>query len=516
MTQPAPKGGRAPAGQARRIDALLVDLDGVVTRTAVVHARAWKRLFDAFLARQEGDQPPFDEVGEYRAHVDGKPRYDGVRDFLAARGITLPEGDPGDAPGWDTVCALGNMKDGYFHEALQADGVELFEATVARLREAKANGVRLAAVSASRNAAAVLAKGGLADLFDCRVDGVVLARLGLPGKPAPDMFLHAAEELGVAPARAGVIEDAVAGVQAGHAGGFALVIGIGDNTRAPALSAAGADIVVPDLGGLDLDAAAPSALAHFDAVVARIAGHPALFLDYDGTLTPIVARPELAVLDEATRAALARLAALCPVAVISGRARADVENLVGLDSLVYAGSHGFDIRAPGGAAIGQAVDRRYLDALAAAADGLRAKLHAIDGVIVEDKTYAVAVHYRLVAEPEVDAVERAVAEAAAAHPELRRTGGKKIFELRPALDWDKGKAVLALIEALGLGGDVVPIYIGDDETDYDAFEALKGRGIGVLVSDGPPPRPVDYCLRDADEVRKFLDRLADLLSGDAR
>jgi len=517
----APRPAPRPARRERRIEALLVDLDGVVTRTAKVHAQAWKRLFDAFLDRRGGRWQPFDEVADYRVHVDGKPRYDGVRDFLAARGITLAEGRPADAPGWDTVCALGNMKDGYFQEALAAGGVEVFEATVARLRAAKADGLRLALVSSSRNAGAVLAACGLDDLFEVRVDGIDIDRDGLPGKPKPDMFLRAAARLGVAPARAGVVEDAIAGIAAARAGNFALAIGIDRGGQAEALRAAGADLVVADLALVDFDAAAsarpPSALDSFDAIAARLAGkRAAVFLDYDGTLTPIVARPELALLADAARAAVDRLARLCPVAVISGRARADVRRLVGLESVIYAGSHGFDIEAPGGRALGHVVGSEHVAAIAAAADELRARLAAIEGVIVEDKTYALAIHYRLVAKSDVAAVESAVDRAAAAHPELRKTLGKKVFELRPALAWDKGKAVLWLLEALNLGQDVVPVYLGDDVTDYDAFDALKGRGIGILVSDGPPPRPVDYVLRDPHEVRVFLDRLAELLAAARR
>ena len=235
-------------------DALIFDLDGVVTRTATVHARAWKQVFDEFLARRRrGDDDsfrPFDIETDYPEHVDGKPRYDGVRDFLASRGIEIPEGDPSDGPDVETVCGLGNRKNVLYNELLSQGGVEIFEDTVSQIRAWKEMGFRTAIVSSSKNCATVLDAAGLTDLFEVRVDGVVSARLGLKGKPDPDIFLKAAELLGVGPARAVVFEDAVSGVQAGRAGGFGWVVGV-DRVGAPeALLENGADSVVRDLRDL--------------------------------------------------------------------------------------------------------------------------------------------------------------------------------------------------------------------------------------------------------------------------
>lgn len=232
-------------------DAVIFDLDGVVTRTASVHARAWKLVFDEFLARApRGDDEsfrPFDIETDYPEHVDGKPRYDGVRDFLASRGIEIPEGDPSDGPDVETVCGLGNRKNELYNELLSQGGVEVFEDTVTQIRAWRAMGLKTAIVSSSKNCATVLDAAGLTDLFEVRVDGVISARLGLKGKPDPDIFLKAAELLGVEPARAVVFEDAVSGVQAGRAGGFGWVVGV-DRIGAPqALLENGADIAVSDL-----------------------------------------------------------------------------------------------------------------------------------------------------------------------------------------------------------------------------------------------------------------------------
>jgi alpha,alpha-trehalase len=235
-------------------DAVIFDLDGVVTRTANVHARSWKQVFDEFLARWSWGNGescrPFDIEADYAEHVDGKPRYNGVRDFLSSRGIELPEGDPSDGPDVETVCGLGNRKNKIYNEQLEEGGVEIFEDTVAQIRAWREMGLKTAIVSSSKNCAAVLQTAGLSDLFDVRVDGVESARLGLEGKPAPDIFLKAAELLGVEPERAVVFEDAVSGVQAGRAGGFGWVIGVDRVGAREALLENGADTVVSDLRDL--------------------------------------------------------------------------------------------------------------------------------------------------------------------------------------------------------------------------------------------------------------------------
>jgi beta-phosphoglucomutase family hydrolase len=241
----------------RGLEAFLFDLDGVVTRTASVHATAWKRLFDDYLgrrARAEGAAfVPFDPVIDYQEYVDGRPREAGVQSFLAARGISLPAGTHDDGPKVETLNGLGNRKDQFFIENLAQHGVEVYERNVSFVRDARARGVRTAIVSSSKNCAAVLDAAGLTQLFDVRVDGIDLRRLGLAGKPAPDMFLEAARQLKTPPSRAVVFEDAVVGVEAGRAGRFRHVVGIGRGDHADDLRAHGADIVVADLGELFLE-----------------------------------------------------------------------------------------------------------------------------------------------------------------------------------------------------------------------------------------------------------------------
>ena len=246
---------RTPTASLWDFDAVIFDMDGVVTATAVVHAAAWKKLFDAYLrhrAEETGEEfVPFDEHADYERYVDGKTRYDGVRSFLESRGIALPDGSPDDPAGTDSVCAMGNDKDTYFMAHVREHGVQVYESTVRIIRELRARGVRIGLVSASRNAVDVLSCAGLLDLFDERVDGILAAELDLRGKPDPATFLEAARRLGVEPARAAVVEDALAGVAAGRAGDFGLVVGVARTGQTEALRNAGADVVVGDLAELE-------------------------------------------------------------------------------------------------------------------------------------------------------------------------------------------------------------------------------------------------------------------------
>jgi beta-phosphoglucomutase family hydrolase len=246
-----------PAVDWRQYDGVLFDLDGVLTATARLHAACWKRMFDEFLAaraaRESGTFRPFDIATDYPQFVDGKPRYDGVRSFLESRAIALAEGEADDPPGRETVTGLGNRKNDLIRELLATEGVDVYGGSVALVRYLRAAGVKTAVVTSSRNAEAVLGAAGIADLFDLRIDGNVATARGLPGKPAPDTFLAGAEALGVEPRRAVVVEDAIAGVAAGRAGHFGLVIGVDREGRPEALRAAGADIVVADLAELMAD-----------------------------------------------------------------------------------------------------------------------------------------------------------------------------------------------------------------------------------------------------------------------
>jgi len=240
-----------------KFDAVIFDLDGVITRTALVHAAAWKKMFDDYLkSREERFAEPFREfthAGDYLPYVDGKPRYKGVASFLESRGIEIPEGAPEDDPAEETICGLGNRKNMMFNQVLEESGVEVYETSVSLIRALKAAGVRIGVASSSMNCRPVLEKAGLEYLFETRVDGVVSAEIGLKGKPEPDIFTTACDRLGVEYHRSVVVEDAVSGVQAGKKGNFGLVLGVAREDNIRELLVGGGDIVVEDLGEISLE-----------------------------------------------------------------------------------------------------------------------------------------------------------------------------------------------------------------------------------------------------------------------
>ncbi|MBB6610122.1 trehalose-phosphatase [Pontibacter sp. Tf4] len=238
---------------------------------------------------------------------------------------------------------------------------------------------------------------------------------------------------------------------------------------------------------------------------------PAIFLDYDGCLTPIMPRPEEAVLSDEMKATLQRLARVCPVAIVSGRDRANVQQLVNLEELYFAGSHGFDITGPNNLQTEPGGAKEALPALDTAEQELKQELQTIAGVLIERKRYAIAVHYRNVPGTQEDQVKQVTETILHRHPQLKKGLGKKVIELKPNLDWHKGKAVLWLLHELGLDNpEYIPIYIGDDITDEDAFAALQGKGIGILVGQHDEKTAATYQLNDVAEVQKLLEKFGKL------
>ena len=514
-------------------DAVLFDLDGVVTQTEKLHTIAWKALFDEFLGRlaQKNGTPfvPFDAETDYLQYVDGKQRSDGIVSFLAARDITLPYGAPEDDIERETVCGLGNKKNVAFLACLAQKGIEVFDSTIALIKALRQKGLKIAIVSSSKNCKIVLEQAGLTHLFDTRVDGVESATYQLPGKPAPDTYLEAARRLKVRPERAAIVEDANSGVAAGHRGGFGLVLGVARQDNQAALEQHGADAVVTDLADVSVKDTPekprirnvlnlPSALSHLPSFTKSAQEkRPVIFLDYDGTLTPIVSRPELATLSTDMRQTVASLAEHCPVAVVSGRDRADIQTLVQLDSVYYAGSHGFDIAGPHHVRMQHTEGLAFLPILDEVEAHLQQQLSTIPGALVERKKFSVAVHFRNVAPEQVAHIEPLVDAVLEHHPQLRKGLGKKVFELQPQLNWHKGKAVLWLLDVLALNTpdirqDILAIYIGDDVTDEDAFQTLAGRGLSIVVADTPRRTAASYVVQNTSQVQTVLNGLAASLS----
>ena len=512
-------------------DAAIFDLDGVLTRTARVHAEAWKETLDEYLKqraeRRREDLVPFDAETDYRTYVDGRPRDEGARAFLESRGVRVPHGTEADAPDLETVWGLANRKRDRFLDLLKARGVEVDAGCVALVLDLRSAGVKTAVVSSSRNCRAVLDLAGLTDHFDAVLAGEDRASLRLAGKPAPDMFLEAARRLAVDPGRGVVFEDALVGVEAGRRGGFGCVVGVDRLGNGAALLAAGAHVTVTDLAHVTLGewpdalsstATLPSALAEAEQLFAGFGdGRPFVFLDYDGTLTPIVSRPQDARLPEETRRVLADLARSVPVGIVSGRDLRDVSDLVALEGLYYAGSHGFEIRGPDGTRLDAGPGDAFVPVLDQAECELRTSLQGIAGAAIERKRFTIAVHYRNVDDAEVRRINEAVEAVVAAREQLRRTEGKKVFELQPRIQWHKGKAVALLTQVIErVEGPGVPVYVGDDMTDEDAFLAVAHDGLPIVVRDDPRPTFARYALESPTEVRRFLQMLRTFLAGTHR
>ncbi|MFP4060779.1 MAG: trehalose-phosphatase [Bacteroidales bacterium] len=503
------------------IKGVILDMDGVITRTAKLHAKSWKMMFDEYLSGYQGkeaDTSPLVIDIDYVNYIDGKPRYEGVKSFLESRNIELPWGNEDDEPGKETICGLGNRKNEYFHQLLESEGAEVFEDAKEKVSQWKSGGIKCAVVTSSKNGRKVLKTTGIEDLFHVKVDGITAKEKNLKGKPDPDIFLEAARQLNVSPEETIVFEDALSGVQAGSDGEFGFVIGVNKKGRKKALLENGADAVIRSFDELEITSEGntaawqemPSALKNQEEVFARfINKEPLLFFDYDGTLTPIVDNPAEAELSFEMREIIRRLAVMAKVAVISGRDMEDVRKLVLLDNIYYAGSHGFRIWKPGGEIFENEEGKNYLPYLNQMEEALlKEQFFASNGVEIERKRYAIAVHYRNAREKDEKYIIQKVKEIKKNHPELKAEGGKKIIEIKPDIDWHKGKAIEWLQQILQATEQKnETLYMGDDITDEDGFRALINRGTTILVGWHGHPSIAAYRLRNNREVKVFLGNL---------
>ncbi|MBE0662939.1 MAG: trehalose-phosphatase [Bacteroidales bacterium] len=506
-----------------KIEALIFDLDGVITQTRKTHKKAWKETFDKFFAEREKEFLKQDSMTEddYQNYVDGKPRYIGVQSFLESRSIKLPLGNPDDDPGFATICALGNLKNMLFNELVELEGVEIYHDAIAKLRDWKKQGIKTAIVSSSKNCRNIIKVAGIEDLFDTRVDGVVSVEIGLKGKPNPDIFTEAARRLGVRPENSVVFEDAISGVQAGQQGYFGLVVGVNRFNNKQALLDNGADITIDNFSDLNLSdpeiqeayfsrQGKPIFPGNDEVFEILTKKKPAIFLDYDGTLSPIVPRPEDAIISNEMKETLQQLAHLFTVAIVTGRNKEDVENLVGLNGLVYAGSHGYIISGPNGLFMEHEDSKNIIPRLDEIEKEIKKELNErTQGTQLDRKRYAIGIHYRNAREEDEAVVHEIANTMISRHKGFKIGAGKKILEIKPDLDWHKGKAVDWILKALKLSGqkDIIPIFIGDDMTDEDAFNTLQEKGIGILVGGHGKKTAATYALKNVFQVKEFFKKL---------
>jgi alpha,alpha-trehalase len=389
------------------------------------------------------------------------------------------------------------------------------EPTVVLARKFQGVDVATAACSSSSHCQQVLKAAGVDDLFDVCIDGTVAGELELAGKGDPAVRLEATRRLGVRPQRAVVVEDADAGVSACRDGGFGLVIGVDRTGRTDELSRCGADVVVADLADIAVRTGdkriseIPNALEPYGQLIGITSARESLlFLDYDGTLSPIVSDPGAATLVDGAAEALELVAAVCPVAVVSSRDLADIRTRVGTPGLWYAGSHGFELTGPDGTYHQNEAAAVFVPVLERTTAELRDCLAQIPGVRVEHKCVAVAVHYREVAPEHIREIVSATHKLGQ-RDGVRVTNGRMLVALRPDIDWDRGTTLAWIRDRIEAAGCLLPIYIGDDHTDEDAFDAVQFDGIGIVVrhdEDGDRKTAAHFTLQSPDQVRQFLQR----------
>ena len=496
-------------------DAVIFDLDGVVTNTRALRAAACKRAFDDYLsgraAKGNEDCSPFTEE-DYHRYVDGKSAHDGFAEFLASRRISLRPNSVSVVE--DALIGLADRAEDAFLDMLD-EGVLAIESTLDVVGELHQAGIATAVCSWNRNCDRVLHAAGIENLFAVCINGAVVDGVGMCGTPDVAVLVEATRRLGTDPGRSVVVADAVAGVEAGRNGGFAVVIGVDRTGSTDELSASGADVVVDDLADVEVRKGdirvprLPNALNSASQLAGVVTGRQLFVcLDFDGTLSEIVADPAEATLVDGAAKALQRLAALCPVAVLSGRNPAELRDRVGVPGIWYAGNHGFDLIAPDGSYHENEAAVAAVPVLEAAAAELRDLESQVPGARVEHKRFAVAVHYRNVAPERVAEVVAAVHRHGRRHG-LRVASDRKVIELQPNVSCDKGMSLRWISGCIHQAGRLVPIYIGDSLTDEDAFDAMRYTGIGIVVrhnEDGDRPTAAQFTLRNPGEVAVFLRR----------
>lgn len=497
-----------------KLKAVIFDMDGVITDTAKIHFICWKKIFDEFLLKLAKKNKkyfaPFTE-SDYLQYVDGVSRTSGIKNFFTSRHIEL-------AANKVNTHSLANKKTKLFMQAIDKSGVKVFDSTIILVKKLKRNGVKVAVVSASKNCKKILAKAKIINLFDVIVDGKVARRLELKSKPDPAIFLEAAKRLAVKPEEAIIVEDALAGIKAAKLGCFGLAIAIDRNKKRYAqFKTLGADYIVKDLTDFDyaklkkiFSLLLPSAITNFSFIKNKLKGKKIILcLDFDGTLTPIVARPDLAILAKDMHNLLMELSEYFQLLIISGRELADIVNKVNIPNIYYAGNHGFEMKLPGFFPENIAKGLNYSEEINKAYYELAESLSSLKNCLIENKKYSLSVHYRLVESEQKIFIENKLNEIINKFPRLSKHRGKKVFEIRPKIAWHKGKVITHILQMLSPNDaeQYLPIYIGDDLTDEDAFVEIEKFGISILVTKKPKKSKAIYHLRDTKEVYDFLNNL---------
>ncbi|HZH74028.1 MAG TPA: trehalose-phosphatase [Mariniphaga sp.] len=500
--------------------ALIIDMSEVIVRTAAINKTAWEAIINEYFRLNKLPQSFSEE--DYHKWFEGKPRFDRVKQFFNSYNINLHFGSQNEPADFNTICGLEKKKSKLFSHLLREGHLHVYEKAVAQIRAWKEKGIKTAIVSSDENFKKALKRSELKDLFDIKIDGHASRKMGFKEKPEADLYLEAVKELGYPPESCILFDDTVAGVQAGSKANFGLVVGVNRRQNKKQLSEGGADIVIDNFDELDLyndpdiklwfsQPTLPFASQYVRIMEAVSQKTPVLFLDYDGTLTPIVQNPDDAVISEEMKNVLKDCASVFTVAAVSGRDMDDLQQKIGLNELIYAGSHGFRISGPDGLYHEHEKTREILPLLDQFEKDLQLEFNnKIKGVQFERKRYAIAIHYRNASMEDYPEIKKKVIKLLQGSESLKMDEGKKIIEVKPAIEWDKGKAVLWILEKLGLTdkNKYIPIYIGDDTTDEDAYKSLTGWGLGIQVGPGAESSAAQYRIKNVYQVRILLKELA--------
>ena len=487
--------------------AVIFDLDGVLTETQRLHAAAWEEMFNEFL--KERGETPFIRGHDYREYLDGKPRENGIRSFLESRNIHLTDQE---------IKILGKRKNDLYLELLQKEGPGLISDSFSFVVSLHRKSVPMAVVSSSRNARFIMKETGLDQLIKVIVDPQVAERENLQGKPSPDYFLKACKLLKVNASESFMVEDAISGVVSGKKAGFKKVIGIKTNNDPLGmgeLQKAGADEVVSNLWQIkDIGELLnlPHALDHFASVMNSKSGY-FLFLDFDGTISEIVENPEDASPIAGIVEIISDLARKIPVCIITGRDTSVIRNLINLPEVYYAACHGFEITGPQNYHYDLRAARELKPDFDTAESYLTQEFETIAGIVIERKTFGLAIHYRMIrSEKEINHVITKVTDYVKENSMFKLRPGEEVIEMVPNLNWDKGQALLKLYEVLDLPKNIFPpLYLGDGKTDEDAFREMIFWGTPILVGDTSRPTLARYRLNNPGESRAFLKKVSSLL-----
>ncbi len=518
------RGARPPA-----IDAVILRFEGVVADYSTNEAEIWKDLIDGYLSerseRTGEEYEPFDRRGDYYGRVAGMSSRAAVSSLLAVRGITLPLGRPNDNSTEETVWGLANQADESIRSWLQTHPIGVLPGAASFLALLADAEIKIAIISPWAMVNGILENAGLRNSVHVEVIANNIANMSYPNSSAGKALLEAARHLRGEPSQMAVLESSLAGIGAARQEGFGLVIGVDRESQEDRMVRAGAHWIINDPAelcvnqdrrlGLRTVASLPSIWSSEEEIKKRVKyTELAVFLDYDGTLTPIVDDPEDAVLETAMRDTLAELSKNTTVAIISGRDLPDLRQRLGLSSSIFlAGSHGFDIA--GGGKWRETLEKgtEFLPLLDRAESELHQRLNVIQGIHVERKRFSIAIHYRHVQDKDLARLKTDIESILDQEPRLRGSSGKKVYQIQPRIDWDKGKALTWILGKLGLNRNkLFALYIGDDITDEDAFRTLPGWGVGIVVRDGDRRTSAEYRLDNPEDVRAFLNFLIQVRS----